>query len=153
MLDASDQLGRADAEVWTAIGDFTFDALKGRSTGRTGCRHLPRDLAAVAPCHNRANNIGNNIPGALDRDNVADANVTLGNIVSVMQTGVADGDTAEDKWFDFGIRSNDTGAPDIDADRKQPAGGLTRREFVGNRPARVAPDHAQCVLLCKAIDF
>ena len=43
--------------------------------------------------------------------------------------------------------------PTLIDDVEQLAGGLARRELVGDRPARVAPDHAKLALLREAIDL
>src|SRR6185503_7385421 len=92
VLDPADKLGRADAEVWAAVGHLALGALKRCVAGRAAFGHAPGLLAAVAPVHDRADDIGDDIAGAFDRDIIADPDVALADVVGVVQAGVAHND-------------------------------------------------------------
>ena len=85
MLHTPDQLCRAARDIRAAPGCLTCGALQGRPTIWACSRHAPHLLATIAPIHDRADNIGDNIACALHRYIVADPDITLTNIVGIMQ--------------------------------------------------------------------
>ena len=54
-----------------------------------------RALCPIASVDDRANDIGNDVSGTLDAQDIADANVFARNVLKVMEGGMLDDDPAD----------------------------------------------------------
>src|SRR5690606_16572978 len=91
--------------------------------------------------------------GALHRHIVADADVALGDVIGVVQAGVAHRHPADHHRFELGVRREHASTPNVDHNIQHAGGGLAGREFVGHSPARIAADHAELALLSEIVDL
>ena len=106
----------------------------------------------------------NHVPGALDNDGVADADIAALaqnlafaadplDVVLVMQRRVLHHDAADRDRFELGDRRKGAGAADLDLDVFEDGQGALGRELVRDRPARRARDEAEPLLPVEAVDF
>ena len=93
------------------------------------------------------------IAGALQDHGIAHAHILAGDLVLIMQGGAADHDAADIHRLQIGDRGQGAGAADLDFDVEDPGLCLLGREFMGNRPARRAADHAEALLQGDGIDL
>ena len=94
----------------------------------------------------RAENLRDDVAGALDDHGVADADVLAGDFVLVVQGGAGDQHTADIDALQPGDGGERAGAADLDVDLFQQGGGLLGGEFPGGGPARGAANEAQPAL-------
>ena len=99
------------------------------------------------------NDLRNDVPGALDDDGVADANVFSGDLVLVVQGGVGDDHAADGHRLELGHWRQRARAPDLDFDVAQIRRRLFGGEFVRHRPARRARDKAEPLLQGEIVDL
>ncbi len=84
---------------------------------------------------------------------VADAHVLEPDHVLVVQRRHAHDHAADGDRLEHGVRIERPRAPDVDADVEQLRDGRRGRELEGDRPARIATDRAERLLLVAAIDL
>ena len=93
--------------------------------------------------HDHVQDLRNDIAGALHDNHVPNANVLTAHIVSIVQSGELDRDSAEPHRLEHRVRVHRSRPAHIDAYLFQPG----RRNLTGklerNRPARVATNRAQ----------
>ncbi len=102
---------------------------------------------------NHAENLRDDVAGALHDHRVADAHVLARDLVLVVQGGVLHHDAADGDGIELGDRCERAGAADLDVDVAQDGGRLLGGEFVGERPARRAGAEAKALLQVEAIDL
>ena len=100
-----------------------------------------------------AEHLRNDVAGALDRHRVADANVEPRDLFGIVQRGVLHHDAADGHRFELGDRRQKAGAADLDFDVPDDGRRLLGREFVRDRPARIARHEAEPLLPVEAVDF
>ena len=100
-----------------------------------------------------AKNLRNDVAGALDAHRIADAHVEPLDLVGIVQGRVLHHDAADGDRFELGDRRQRAGAADLDLDVLDDRGRLLGREFVRDRPARIARHVTEPLLPIEAIDF
>ena len=110
-----------------------------RALGRFACNH--------------AENLRDDVAGALDDDGVADAHVLARDLVLVVQGGVLHHDAADGDRLELGDRRQRAGAADLDLDVAQDGRRLLGGEFVGDGPARRARDEAEPLLQVEPVEL
>ena len=93
------------------------------------------------------------IAGALDDDGVADADVLAGDLVGVVQGGVAHHHAAHGDGLQPRHGGDRAGAAHLQVDGLQHGAGLLGGELVGDGPARRARDKAQPPLPVQPVDL
>ncbi|MNT16590.1 hypothetical protein D3C72_1517020 [compost metagenome] len=106
-----------------------------------------------AQVFDHADDLRDDVAGALQDDRVADAHVLAGDLVLVVQGGVADHDAADRDGVQTGDRGQRAGAADLDVDAFQHGRGLLRRELVGDGPTGAAGDEAEALLPVQPVDL
>src|SRR5690606_22110608 len=153
MLEALDDLGVADQAAGAAALHLVplahgFGAADGADGGED-----VRDGAVGTQGFDHADDLGDDVAGALQDDGVADAHVLAGDLVLVVQGGVADHDAADGDGMQARDGGQGAGAADLDVDAVQNGRRLLRREFVGDGPAGAAGDEAEALLPVQAVDL
>uniref|UniRef100_A0A0N4ZWK6 Amidase domain-containing protein n=1 Tax=Parastrongyloides trichosuri TaxID=131310 RepID=A0A0N4ZWK6_PARTI len=153
MLEAFDDLGVADQAAGAAALDLVplahgFGAADGADGGED-----VRDGALGTQRIDHADDLGDDVAGALQDDGVADADVLAGDLVLVVQGGVADHDAADGDGMQAGDGGQGAGAADLDVDAFQNGRGLLRRELVGDGPSRASGDEAEALLPVQTVDL
>ncbi|MNQ56612.1 hypothetical protein D3C85_707420 [compost metagenome] len=100
-----------------------------------------------------ADDLGDDVAGALQDDRVADAHVLAGDLVLVVQGGVAHHDAADSDGVQAGDGGQGAGAADLDVDAFQNRRGLLRRELVGDGPAGASGDESEALLPVQPVDL
>ena len=98
-------------------------------------------------------NLRNNIAGALDGNGIAFANIQTLYLLLVVQGRVLHHDAADGDRLELGDRGERAGAADLDLDVLDHGRRLLGREFVRDRPARVARYEAEPLLPVDAVDL
>ncbi len=101
----------------------------------------------------RADDLRDDVTGALDDDGVADAHVLAADLVFVVQRGVGDDDAADVDRLEPCDGRERAGAANLDFNAAQDCGRLLGGELVGDGPTRRARDEAKAVLQIEAIDL
>ena len=139
---AADPLRRA-VGVRAALHDLALLAQRLRPAHRAVRRHLPDGLGAVASVDDRGHDLRDHLPGPLEHDRVADAQVLAPDLVDVVERRVADGRPADEDRGHVRDRGHRACAPDVDLDLLELRGDLLGGELVRRRPARGAADEAE----------
>ena len=100
-----------------------------------------------------AENLGNDVAGALDRHRIADADIEPRDLVEIVQRRVLHHDAADRHRLELGDRRQRAGAADLDLDVPDDGRRLLGREFVRDRPARRARDEAEPLLPVEPVDL
>ena len=100
-----------------------------------------------------AHDLGDDVAGSLDLDDVALAHVALGQQRPVVQRGVAHGDAGELGGLQVRDRRDRAGAADLRADPLDARAGEARLELVGERPPRRARGAAELRLQGDVVDL
>ena len=153
MLQPLDDLGVADQAAGAAAAHLVPLAHRlGATDGAMGRKDVGRGVGGAAVQHD-ADDLGDDIPCALQGDGVADSHVLARDLVLIVQGRIAHDDAADGD----GVQSRDggqgAGTADLDVDPLQDGRCLLRRELVGDGPARAARDEAQTLLPVQAIDL
>src|SRR6185437_817850 len=143
MLEALDGLRRADEPATAAPRSLAFLAHRFAAAFRTDMREFEGLRFPRPPRRNNADNLWDDVAGALDDDRVAFANVLALDLILVMQGGAADDDAADRDRLELGNRRQRAAPADLDADLLEQRLRLLRREFMRDRPARRPRDEAQ----------
>ena len=98
-----------------------------------------------------ADDLRNDVAGALHDDRVADAHVLALDLVLVVQRRVGDDDAADGHRLQPGDGRQRAGAPHLDVDAVEDGHRLLGGELVGDGPARRAGDEAQALLQVEAV--
>ena len=159
MLEALDPLGRADKAAGAAphgidLAGDGIDLAHGMaaaSRAQSGKDELFRALRPLLLNH--AENLRDDVAGALDDDRVADADVLALDLILVMQRRVLHHDAADGHRLELGHRRKRAGAADLDLDVVQHRGRLLGGEFMGNGEARRARHVAQALLEIEAVEL
>ena len=115
MFEALDNLGgalRVDATRHDFVRVFLNQGITFRAFG--GQRNLPL-FASPLLCQ-YLDNIGDDIPGALDDDMITDTDIETLDLVPVVQAGPGDSDPADNHRFEMGNRGDGAGAADLKTD-------------------------------------
>ncbi len=116
-------------------------------------RRLNDHFLAGAQLDHRTNHVGDHIARTLDQHAVADADVLLGDVVEVVQRGLAHDHPTDLNRIEHGVGGEHAGAPHVDARVAHDGGHLARREFERQRAARVFPYHAQVGRQAQVVDL
>ena len=119
-------------------------AFVGKCIGLGGLRAL---------LQHHAQNLRDDVARALDGDGVADAHVLARDLVLVVQAGILHHDAADRDRLELGDGGERAGAPDLDVDAVDDCRRPFGREFMRQRPARMARDKAQPLLPVDAVDL
>ena len=106
-------------------------------------RHRKAPLFAGSLAGHRPDHSRNDVAGARDQNDIADADIVALDVVDVMERGALHRDAADLHRFENGIWVEGSGASDADDDIAQLRTCLARLEFERDRPTRVAGDHAE----------
>src|SRR5690606_33425630 len=153
VLEAFDDLGVADQAAGAAALDLVPLAHGfGAADGADGGEDVGLGVVG-AQGFDHADDLGDDVAGALQDDSVADAHVLAGDLVLVVQGGVADHDAADGGGVQAGHGGQGAGAADLDVDAFQYGRRLLRRKFVGDGPAGAASDEAEALLPVQSVDL
>ena len=159
MLEPLGPLRRADQAAGAApdhilLAGGWIDLAHGVAAAGRADRGKAESLGALRPLlFNDAENLRNDVAGALDDHRVADAHVLARDLVLVVQRGVLHDDAADGDRLELGDRRQRAGAADLDLDVAEDGGRLLGGEFVGDGPARRARDEAEALLQIEAVDL
>ena len=152
MLHVAHQLGRAGG-VDAVPGHLALEMLDRLPAGGTGRGRNIGLFRAGAQVHDRADDVGDDLAGALDQHPVADADILLGDIVEVVQGGIPDDDAIDLDRLQDGLGGQHTRAADLHLDAQQLRGDFTGRELEGDGAARVLADEAQLARQGQVVDL
>ena len=99
------------------------------------------------------NDFGDDLPGLLHDDGVADADILLGDEILVVERSVGDGGARQTHRFQHRFGSEDAGAAHLDHDILQHGGFLFRRIFVRNGPLGTLGSAAQHRAVMEIVDL
>jgi len=150
--DALLDLGQA-GEVDAAPGRFIFRAHRPAAADRTVLGHEEGAFAAGAAGIDHLDDLRDDIPGALNDDPVADADILAFDLILVVQGGAADGDAADLDRLHDRHRGEGAGAADLDLNIKNLRHLLAGRKLEGDRPARAPASGAKLFLVRYAVDL
>ena len=102
---------------------------------------------------NHAENLRDDVAGALHDHRVADADVLAGDLVLVMQRRVLHHHAADRDRIELGDRRERAGAADLDVDVAQDRGRLLGGEFMGDGEARRARHEAEPLLEVEPVEL
>ena len=148
-LRRADQLARAAPARILLAGLLVDLARRRRTANRAGMRELVGHGVGRALVHHHADDLRDDVPCPLDDHRVADADVVAFadrlavavhalDVVLVVQRDVLDHDAADRDRRQPRHRRQRAGAADLDVDLAHRGRRLLGREFVGDRPARLA---------------
>ena len=159
MLEPLDPLRRADQAAGTApdhillAGGWIDLTHRVAAAGWTDGGKAESFCALRALRFNHAENLRNDVAGALDDDGIADAHVFPGDLILVVQRGVLHHHAADGHRLELGDRRQRAGAADLDLDVAQDGGRLLGGEFVGDGIARRARDEAEALLKIEPVEL
>ena len=136
-----------------ARDDLVGQARDGGAAFRAGGRHDELARAAGPLFRNGANDLRYHVARAAHDDGVADAQVAPADFVLVVQRHIGHRGAADEHGLEPGHRRDRAGAADLHVDRDEPCRHLFGREFVRNRPARLACPESQRALHLEAVDL
>ncbi len=111
-------------------------------------------LCVVGPLlANDADDLRDDITGAAQDHEIADADILALDLVLVVEGGIRDDDAADGDGFEARRRGQGTRAADLDVDVFQTRRGFLRGKFVRDGPARGARDEAEALLQVEAVDL
>ena len=152
MLQALDPLRRADEAAGAAahhvdLAGLLVDLAHGvAAAGRAAVGKLVGLGALRALLRHDADDLRDDVAGALHDHGVADAHVLARDLVLVVQRGVGDDDAADSHRLEPGDGRQRAGAADLDVDVVEHGHRLLGGELVRDRPARRARDEAEPLL-------
>ncbi len=100
-----------------------------------------------------ADDLRNNVAGALNAHHVADADVLALDFIGIVQGDIGHDHAADIDRFQPRHRRQCAHAADLDIDGQKSRQGLLRREFMGYGPARAARHKAQAPLIVEPVDL
>src|SRR5262245_59265557 len=159
MLEPLHPLRRADQPAGAAAGRVLLAGIGidlPRSMAAAGRADGGKDESFRAlrpPCLNHAENLRDDVAGALHDPSVADPDVLPRYLILVVQRGVLHHDAADGDGLELGDRGERPSAADLDVDAAQDRGRLLGGKFVGERPARRPRAEAEAVLEVEAVDL
>ena len=121
-----------------AAADGLFFADGVGAANRTGVRKNKLGSSGRTFVQTDADNLRDNIAGALDNYGVADADIFTFDLVFVVKGGVRNHYAADIDRFQIGNGREGAGAADLNADIVYSRQSLFGRKFVRNRPTRRA---------------
>src|SRR3954452_10705588 len=139
--------------IRTAMHGLALDAHDLRAAGRAMIGHVELALAAVAPRKYRAHDLRDDVARSLHDHVVADAHVLEPDHVLVVERRHAHDHTADGDGLEHRVRVQGARAADVDADVDQARDGGRGRELDRDRPAGIAADGAERLLLIAPIDL
>ena len=156
MQDRLLALGRAKQPAGAAVVDLASPAQHRAATSRARTRHLKvRDIAG--PLATRADHpphhLRDHIAGAANNHLVTHPHPLAAQLKEVVQRGVAHRRAAHEDRRELGHWRELAGAPDLDFDAFELGDLLLRRILVRHRPARLAGDKAQALLLQHRVEL
>ena len=145
---------RTFAEGFLALAALDqLRAFNVRAAHRAAFRNGHRARVIGATLGDYLHHLRNHITGAADDHRVADHQAQTRDFVHVVQRGVGHGDAGDLHRFQTRHRSHRTGAADLEFHVEQLGEFFHRREFVRDRPARLAGAEAQFTLVGDAVDL
>lgn len=153
MLQPFDQLGLADQAAGAAASDIVALAHGLGAADRAMGREDVGDGVRRAPLQHDRDDLGDDIAGALQHDGVAYADVLAGDLVLVVEGGIADHHAADGHGREAGHGRQGAGAADLDVDALQHGGRLLRGELVGDGPAGATGDESEALLPVQPVDL
>ncbi len=151
-LEALFELGRT-RETDAAVGGFALlsinrGAADGAALGHSKFLFLPAPLFL-----DHLYDVGNDVPGSLHHDRVANADVFPFDFIHVVQRRALDDNAANGDGFQAGYGSQGSGAPHLGLDIEDARSRLAGFEFISDRPARRAGNLSQPALQLQAVDL
>ena len=116
MFEALDRLSRADEAAAAAPSGFTFLTHRLAAAFRTDMRELERFRILWPPRLHDADDLRDDIAGALDDDGVAFADVLALDFVLIVQGGAADDDAADGDRLELRNRRQRAAPAHLDTD-------------------------------------
>src|SRR6185437_1711602 len=153
MLQALDCLGRADEAAGAAPRDHALLAHGDAVADRATVGELVRLAALGAAVEHDRYDLRDHVAGALEDHGVALAHVLAGDFVFVVERRALDDHAADRDRFQDRDRGQGALAADLDADFLEDCLRPFGREFVRERPARGAADHAEPPLQFQVVDL
>ena len=106
-------------------------------------RARPPQAPALAALDQRRDHLGDHVAGARDHDLVALADVLAGQVLLVVEGGLADGDTTDPDRLELGERDQVADPADVPDHLAQRRRRRHRRELPGDREAGLAANDAE----------
>ena len=144
MFHIADELCRAGG-VDAIPRHLAGEMFHGLAAGRADLGQLERPLGACPDVHHRANDVGDDVTGALDQHPVTNADVLFGNVIKVMQGSLLDHHPADLDRLQHGVGGQHSRSTNLYTDIVQACGNLPGWKFKGNGTAWVFPDKPQGV--------
>ena len=152
--EAFGDLRGAQALVRAAQVDVAFLLLdERRPAGGALGGHHEGALGAVARVLDGGDDLGDDVAGLAQDDEVADEHTLAGDLLCVVQGRARDVRAGDQHGFHDAVRGHAAGAPHLDADIEQARVDLFGRELVGGRPARRARGRAEGTLQVQVVDL
>src|SRR5262249_14757189 len=137
--------------IGTARHRLTHRPIRLGVTGRAVRRHDEGSAVRRTGFEEHAYHLRNNVAGTLDQDRIPNPDVFTPNLVFIVQGSATDGNARNTYWLQISRRRQGPRAPYTDVDRQHARGGLLRRKFKGNGPARMMSRRPQGGLQAKII--
>ena len=159
MLEPLDPLRRADQPAGAApdrilLAGVGIDLARGMAAAGGADGGKDESFRALRPLLlNHAENLRNDVAGALHDDRIADADVLARDLVLVMQGRVLHHDAADGDGIELGDRGQRAGAAHLDVDVAQDRGRLLGGKFVSDGVARRARDEAEPLLEVEPVEL
>ena len=152
--EALGDLRGARALVRAAQVDVAFLLLHERGpAGGALSRHDEGTLGSVARVLDGGDDLGDDIAGLAQDDEVADEDALAGDLLGVVQGRARNVRARDQHGFHDAVRGHAAGAPHLDADVEQARVDLLGRELVGGRPARRARGRAEGTLQVQVVNL
>ena len=149
--DSKNWAGQAELGQRCMASPSSLTTAVSHSGHRSGIRNC--GAAFLAGHGDGADDVGDDVAGALDFDHVADADVLAVDVLLVVEGRVLNGCAADDDRLQDGLGVEAAGASDVDDDVEEAGVGAFGGELVGDGPAGFAAGEAEGVLLGNAIDL
>jgi len=120
---------------------------------RAGFRHDPGLLAAIALIDKRSRDFRNDVRGLMEADDIADHEALIFDKVLIVEGGSLNQRTCDPNRLQNGIRSDTSRAANGQNDIQKFRRYFSRRELVGDGPARFLSRIAKAVIKINVIDF
>ena len=154
MGEAFGDLRGAQSLVRAAQVDVAFLLLdECRPAGGALGRHDEGTLGSVAHVLDGGDDLGDDVAGLAQDDEVADEDALAGDFLRVVQGCARDVRARDQHGFHDAVRGHAAGAAHLDADVEQARVDLFGRELVGGRPARRARGRAEGTLQVQVVDL
>ena len=151
VLDRLLALRLAEQAAGAAGHRLPFQSLHRRATNRT--LGGEEDLAGIhgALRLHHCHYLRDHIPRPAHYHGVADHDAKARYLVGIVQSGVGDGDAADEHRFELGHRGDGAGTADLELDVLQQGHLLLGRELVGRGPARGPGHETELLLQCYVV--